>query len=198
MFQQHRFDFRRRHGKSFVLDHLLAPVDHPVKTFAVARDNVARPIPSIAQHGRGRLRLFPISQHELRPAHHQLSRLAGRQPPRCRFSDVRQYPSAQSPGTPSAPEDAQSNPAGKVPAQDIPRASPAKLPSFHIPGRPESRQRRESSRQIRRQRRGSGLHPVHLVISSETVPPPAARHSAFIAGGTMRHHRDRLPRVSSE
>src|ERR1039458_3188481 len=74
MFQQHRFHLRRRYGESFVFDHFFAAVHDAVKTFAVARDHVARPIPSVAKHSRGRVRLLPITSHELRTAHHQLSR----------------------------------------------------------------------------------------------------------------------------
>ncbi len=47
--QQHCFDLGRRDGEAFVFDHLLTAVDDAVETFAVAGDNVARPIPAVAQ-----------------------------------------------------------------------------------------------------------------------------------------------------
>src|SRR6267154_1274135 len=66
MLKQHRFNFRRRHRESFVLNHLLAAVQHIVKPVVIAPHHVARKVPAIAKNSSASLRLLPISQHELR------------------------------------------------------------------------------------------------------------------------------------
>ena len=43
----------------------------------ITADDVARPIPAIAQNAGGGLRFLPVAQHELRAAHDQLARFAG-------------------------------------------------------------------------------------------------------------------------
>jgi len=53
------------------------PVEHIIEIRFVAAHDVPRPVPAIAQHSRGRFRFFPIPQHELRPAHDQLSWFPG-------------------------------------------------------------------------------------------------------------------------
>src|SRR5258708_18972522 len=65
MLQQHRLHLRRSDRESFVLDHFLASVHDSVKAFGVTCDNVTRPIPSVAQYGRSRIRLFPVTEHQL-------------------------------------------------------------------------------------------------------------------------------------
>src|SRR5579862_4753985 len=78
MFQQNGFDLGGSYGEAFVLNHFLAPIDDTVEAFTIAGDDVARPIPSITQHRGSGLWLFPVTEHELRTAHDELSRLAGR------------------------------------------------------------------------------------------------------------------------
>src|SRR5580704_17551853 len=163
MFQQHSLHLRRSHRKSLVLDHLLAPVHHPVKALGIASDHVPRPIPSIAQHGRSRLWFFPVTLHELRSTHHQLTRLANRNLRRI-FRGCEQIFRANH----SALRQRQGMPDRIRPVQ-------VRLQVTHVRHRRSFRhaislnhgnsgQRRESSRQVRRQRRSSRLHPVHFVI----------------------------------
>src|ERR1700686_267494 len=66
MLKQQSFALGRRDREAFVLDHLLAAIDHEIEIVCVTGDDVARPVPSIAKHGRGSLRIVPVTQHELR------------------------------------------------------------------------------------------------------------------------------------
>ena len=79
-----RFDFRGGDREALVLDHLFAAVEDVEEVVGVASDDVARPVPAVAQHGGGGLRLLPVSQHELRAAHDQFAGF-GRARLRCRF-----------------------------------------------------------------------------------------------------------------
>ena len=77
MLHQHALDLRRSDRESLVLDHFFAPVEDVVEVVLVARDHVSRPVPAVAQHRGAGLRFVPVSQHELRSAHDELSRSAG-------------------------------------------------------------------------------------------------------------------------
>src|SRR5438128_12393203 len=73
MLEQHRLNLSGCHRETFVLDHLFAAVENKIEAVGVARDNISRPVPAIAQcTGRGFGRL-PIPEHELRTAHNQLA-----------------------------------------------------------------------------------------------------------------------------
>ena len=48
MFEQNGFDFGGRDRESFVLDHLLAAVEHAVEAIFVAAHDIAGVIPSVA------------------------------------------------------------------------------------------------------------------------------------------------------
>ena len=73
MFQKYRFHFRRRYGESLVLDHLFAAVDHSIEAFAIPSDDVAGPIPAVAQDRGRRIRFIPITEHELRATHDEFT-----------------------------------------------------------------------------------------------------------------------------
>src|SRR6266853_6175645 len=49
MLKQHCFNFRRRHREPFVLNHLLAAVQHIVKPVVISPHDVARKVPAIAK-----------------------------------------------------------------------------------------------------------------------------------------------------
>src|SRR3954470_20897962 len=78
MLEQHRFDFGGSYREALVLDHLFAAIDDAVEAFAVARDDVARPVPAIAKNSSRGGGLVPVAEHELRPAHDKFTRLSGR------------------------------------------------------------------------------------------------------------------------
>src|SRR3954451_7541206 len=47
MLEQHRFDFGGSYREALVLDHLFAAIDDAVEALAIARDDVARPVPAV-------------------------------------------------------------------------------------------------------------------------------------------------------
>src|SRR5579862_7037380 len=77
MFEQNGFDLSGGDGEALVLNHFLTAINDAVKTFAVARDDVARPEPSIAKNCRRGLRFFPVAEHELWSAHDEFAGMAG-------------------------------------------------------------------------------------------------------------------------
>src|SRR5438309_11511406 len=77
MLHEQRLYFRRRDGKALVLDHLFAPVHDVVKSALIPPRHIAAPIPAIAENFIGSLWRFPVAEHELRTAHHQLAATLG-------------------------------------------------------------------------------------------------------------------------
>src|SRR5437773_3178529 len=74
--EQKSFHLRWRHSETLVLDHFFNAVNYVVKILFVTTHDVARPIPAIAQHCGCGLRIVPISRHELRAPHDQLTGFA--------------------------------------------------------------------------------------------------------------------------
>src|SRR5437870_6219275 len=74
--EQKSFHLRWRHSETLVLDHFFNAVNYVVKILFVTTHDVARPIPTIAQHCGGGLRIVPVSRHELRAPHDEFAGLA--------------------------------------------------------------------------------------------------------------------------
>src|SRR5262249_36055524 len=74
--EQHGFEFSRRDAEALVLDHFLLALDDVDVSLVVHPADVARVKPAVAQGPGGFFRRVPISPHDLRAAHDDLTDLA--------------------------------------------------------------------------------------------------------------------------